>query len=73
MDSIKKLQHKNVPNTFDDYIVFIFDMDDKLGISEMYFYKYIKDALRWSLIDLTHLWTLIIDNEIALYIKISHK
>lgn len=55
MDSIKKLQYKNVPNTFDDYIVFIFDMDDKLGISEMYFYKYIKDALRWSLIDLTHL------------------
>lgn len=46
MDSIKKLQYKNVPNTFDDYIVFIFYMDDKLGISEMYFYKYIKDALR---------------------------
>lgn len=39
MDSIKKLQHKSVSNTFDDHTVFIFDMDDKLGISEMCFYK----------------------------------
>lgn len=46
MDSIKKLQHKNVSNMFDDHIVFIFDMDDKLGISEMYFCKYIKNALK---------------------------
>lgn len=49
MDSIKKLQHKSVSNVFDDHIVFIFDMDDKLrkvGIPEMYFCKYIKDALK---------------------------
>lgn len=31
MDSIKKLQHKSVSNVLDDHIVFIFDMDDKLG------------------------------------------
>lgn len=31
MDSIKKLQHKSVSNVLDDHIIFIFDMDDKLG------------------------------------------